>query len=401
MSTHKSGQLSYLKHIPDEPRETYFKRLTDQLRQALIDHPEDELHLLQQLMIYDSVNGDPDEVISMAKRILELDKDLEYASDAYFVMARIYADKGETGEAVKYYNETIRIEQEDCKKLGFLSDEPIIELGELYEKQKDWDNALKTYDLLNNELIDDGKENMYRMKGRVYMKQDNWERASECFDKAIDCCMKYEWVMRNIGNMYIQDDVSDKLLEVFKKQLDDVYQKPEAYCRVGLIYQDRNDDLMAMHYYTEALKLKPCFAEAYNNMAQLAFEFESDLKKSATLLHKAKECADEEIKALEESSDSAGNEIDDLEIDKEDTEDAEAIKAIDEKIREADTRIHHNDSKIEHYEWLKSLVDLNLSRVYNKMTDFKNAAYYKSKFVENMGFSITDSDDDEGDESDW
>jgi len=160
MSRHSQGQLSYLKTIPDEPSETYFERLTAQLRQALIDHPEDELRLLNQLIIYDSVDGYSEAVVVMAKRVLELDTDMEYATDAYCILARMYADKGENSEAVKYYKETIRLELEESKKNGYMFDETIIELGELYEKVKDWDNALKTYDLLNNKLIRDGKESM-------------------------------------------------------------------------------------------------------------------------------------------------------------------------------------------------------------------------------------------------
>ncbi len=401
MATYRHGRLSYLEHVPDEPMETYFTRLTDQLRQAIIDHPEDEIPLLQQLMIYESVNGEPEDVIRMAKRLLELDKEKEFASDADHVLARMYSEIGDPGEAAKYYKETIRIGLEKSKKRGYMCDEAIIELGELYEEQKDWDNALRTYDLLNNKRIDNGKENMYRMKGDVYMKMNQWEKAMECFDGALDCCMKYEWVVRSIGSMHIQDKVSDDLLELHKKDLDKDYQKPEAYCRMGLIYQDRKDDLLAMHYYTEALKLKPRFAEAYNNMAQLAFEFESDLKKSATLLHKAKECAQEEIDDLEKLSRQAENEIEDLDIEKIGVGDEEAVKAIEKKIREAETKIHHNNSKIENYKWLMTLADLNLSRVYGKMTDFKNAAYYRSQFVENMGFSITESDDEDDDEGEW
>ena len=90
-------------------------------------------------------------------------------------------------------------------------------------------------------------------------------------------------------------------------------------------------------------------------MAQLAFEFESDLKKSATLLHKAKKCAQEEIDDLEKLSRQAENVIEDLDIEKIGVGDEEAVKAIEKKIREAETKIHHNNSKIENYKWLMTL----------------------------------------------
>lgn len=397
MDINNANRLGYLTPIDDEPRETYVERTVAQLRRALTEHPEDELYLLHRLMIWLSVSEDHEETMRIARRILEIDTKKEFDFDTLHIMARVFADLKDTGKAIEYYTETIRMNIEKLNKIQIIHEEPIIELAEIYEALKDWDNALKTYDLLANEKMLDCREEMYRRKGHLYMRINKPDLANDCFDKAIECCMQYEWLVRRIGNMIISKGFTTADTDLFKKDLEKEEGKADAYCRLGLIYQDNDDDLLAMHYYSEALKLKPCFPEAHNNMALLAFDQLGDLQKSATLLHLAKEEANKVIKDFEMQIESGEEKIISLQSEKDDSRDEEFIAAKAREIREIETKIHLDESNIEHYQWLLILFDLNLSRVYSKMTDFAKAAHYKSEFLGNVGFYYHDEDDDEND----
>lgn len=336
---------AYLTELPREPLETWGERHRQQLRDAIIAHPEDELSLIQQLMIWTSMIAlYNDETIRLGLRVLELDKEKEYYSETYFVLARIYAFKKEISKAIEFYNKSI---EEDSRGYGW---QAITELAKLFEEQGDVGNAHKTYELLDNGVIEDGKEKMYRYKGYLYLENNEWEKAIECFDKAIACCMEYEWMVHRIGNTFLSPGIDDHIFEIFKERLNSSDEKDYANCHLAVMYQDRGDYYMAMHHYTEAIKLNPDIAEAYNNMALLALEHEGDLNESEALLNKA-------MAALE---------------------------------RRKITEPQYAGSN----EWLISLFYLNLSRVYKTMTDFEKAARYKSKFVERMGFTILEDDDD-------
>lgn len=60
--------LPYLKSVADQPAATFIERNIANLRNALLEHPEDELHLKQQILLFSQLKEKEDEVIFVRLR---------------------------------------------------------------------------------------------------------------------------------------------------------------------------------------------------------------------------------------------------------------------------------------------------------------------------------------------
>jgi len=329
--------LPYLQNFPDEPAETYNERRAAMLRQAIVDHPEDELQLLHQLIIFVAVTEHKDELPVLAERLLTLDTEKKFTADVFIILARYYNEKKETSKSIEYYLKTLDVSND--------FEEAIIELGEVYEKSSDFDHALKIYEMLDNKNIEFGKEDRYRFQGNVYIQKKDFDSALECFKKALDIYPGDEdgWITDSIGRTYWHKKDFIEAMKWFKILLDKNPDSIDGHYGMGLCYQDLGDVYRAMHHYTEALKTKPDFAEVYNNIAALMINFEGEMKKGIEMLEKAIANASVE------------------------------------------TNI--------------SLFYLNLSRVYSKIADYDKADYYKTKYMESFGFDVDFETDDDGEEA--
>ena len=131
--------------------------------------------------------------------------------------------------------------------------------------------------------------------------------------------------------MYTQiDDL--KHADLIKEYLEKNPEAADSHFGLGLCYEGMEDHYLAMHHYTETLKLKPGFANALNNIAGIAVNEEGQLKKGIELLEKAIETA----------------------------EDKNTL----------------------------TIIYMNLSRVYNKISDYDKADYYKTLYMKSLGFDV-------------
>jgi tetratricopeptide (TPR) repeat protein len=325
----------YLKSIADHPAETYYERYIANLRDALREHPEDELHLKQQILLLSHVNGKEDEVIDLALELIALDVDKIYACDCFLILARMYANKKETTEAIEYFRKAIAADPED--------DTAIMELATLYENQFDYDTAIAVYDFLDKKCFDDLKGDMYRYKGVCYYNKKEYEKSLECFKMSleIDPDDKTETLIDNIGGCYFNMQNFTEAIAWFRKSLEKNPQSEVSHYGMGLCYQHTNDGYRAMHHYFEAVKIKPDYTDAYNNIAAVTINQEGDYKAGIEMLKKAIDsCPDK--KSL-------------------------------------------------------TIVYLNLTRVYNKLREFTLADYYKAEYMKSVGFDFSFEEDDEDD----
>src|SRR5665213_2489263 len=287
MSTINRNAPYYLQNIADEPRETYFARHIAPIRQALIDHPEpeDAVHILQQLLIYVSIQ-DPEERIILAEKLFAMDTKKQYIEDVYIVLARCYAKKNEIKKAVEYYYKGFEIDPTQA--------EFIIEWAQLYATNLDFDNALDVYKLLDNDEIENGKENSYRYRGTIYYNRQEFDKAMDCYQNALAIYPEDEdgVLTENIGGTYWQQKQYDQAMQWFKKALEKNPKSAQAHYGMGLCYQG-TEDYRAMHHYTEALKIKPDFTAVFNNIAFIAVNHDGELKKGIEMLEKAVESAED------------------------------------------------------------------------------------------------------------
>jgi len=274
--------LSYLSLVPNNPAETYVERQLAYLHNALAEHPEDKVPLMHQILVF-MFCKDPDEIISYANELLGIDAEKEYTDEIYFSLARAYTDKNEINQAIEYYRKIIAI----CPA----SEEVIMNLADLYQKQKDIDSALSVYDYLDNEKIDGGKEEMYRFKGTLYYNRKEWDKALECYHGAYELSTDHSdvWIIESLGETYWQMKNYKESATWFKKALEINPQSSNAHYGMGLCYQNTDDAYRALHHYFEAIKIKPDFTEAYNNIATISINEEGDIKKGIEILNKALE----------------------------------------------------------------------------------------------------------------
>jgi tetratricopeptide (TPR) repeat protein len=327
------SSLPYLKRVADQPAATYLDRAIANLRDALREHPEDELHLKQQILIYLHVQEKEDETIELASELIEMDVDKIYVFDCFFILARMYAKKNDSIKTIEYYRKAIAANP--------ASDEPIIELASFYETQLDYDAAIAVYDYLNNESFSDIKKDMYRYKGLCYYNKKEYEKALECFQASLEIYGddEGEELNTNIGACFFNMKNFTEAFSRFRKSLKMNPQSAEAHYGLGLCYQHTNDSYRAMHHYFEAIKLKPDYTDAYNNIAAVTINQEGDYKTGIEMLKKAiNNCSDKQSMIM---------------------------------------------------------VYMNLSRVYNKLHEFTLADYYKAEYMKSLGFDFLFEEEDD------
>ena len=329
--------LSYLSLVPDKPAETYIERSLANFRSALEEHPEDKVQLMHSILVFMFAN-DPDEIISYAFELLELDEEKEYTDEIYISLARAYTTKNDLNQAIEYYHKIISIDP--------AFEEIIYELADLYEKQKDIDAALSVYDYLDNEAINGGKEDMYRHKGTLYYNRKEFNKALDCYQRANELSTDHSdgWIVESLGETYWQMKNYKESAAWFKKALEKNPQSSNAHYGLGLCYQDTDDSYRALHHYFEAIKIKPDFTNAYINIAAVTINKEGDIKKGIEMLNKALE--------------------------------------------------NNNDKES------LSLIYQNLSRVYHSTYEYDLADYYKKKFIKSVGLEGLFPEYNDGDESD-
>ena len=131
--------LSYLSLALDKPAGTYIERSLANFRSALEEHPEDKVHLMHSILVF-MFAKDPDEIISYAFELLELDEEMEYTVEIYFALARAYTTKNEINQAIDCYRKIIAIDP--------AMNEAIIK-GTLYYNRKEFSKALECYQRAN------------------------------------------------------------------------------------------------------------------------------------------------------------------------------------------------------------------------------------------------------------
>jgi tetratricopeptide (TPR) repeat protein len=118
---------------------------------------------------------------------------------------------------------------------------------------------------------------------------------------------------------------------------------------MGVCYHYTDEPYRALHHYFAAIKIKPDFTKAYNNIAAITINVESDIKQGIEILNKALE--------------------------------------------------NNNDKES------RTLIYQNLWRVYHKTLQYDLAEHYKKEFIKSVGLEglfpeYNDSDDDSDEDDD-
>jgi tetratricopeptide (TPR) repeat protein len=274
-----------------------------------------------------------DECVEHCEKAIALAKQKTQRADARVSIARSYVFRKEINMAIAQY---LTAFDEDPEHDAVLE-----ELGHCYRHLKDYDNAMHWYTLLGKQ---EGMEACaFTNVGDLCVEKKEYDNAIDYYNKALMFEEKYEGAIHGLGVACAETGRSGEAMEHFKKELELNPRSAQALYCTGLVYQNREDYYRALHYYTEALKVWPGFAEVYNNMAFIHLEMDSDIRTAIAEVEKAADLA--------------------------------------------------TDSQ------QRVLFYLNLSRLYNKIKDEKKHIYWKSKLMEELGFGgiSFDEDDEDGD----
>ena len=85
-----------------------------------------------------------------------------------------------------------------------------------FMKIRDFDNAIKVYeDLLKNK----NDAEIWNKLGAAYANIDNFNKAAECFNKAIELNENHFSALNNLGVIYVQEGKFKEAIPYFQKAL--------------------------------------------------------------------------------------------------------------------------------------------------------------------------------------
>ena len=282
--------------------------------------------------------GDYERVIEYSSKYLTLVTTDQYHTELY----RYWI---EALEKTKRWEEAIALRRKMTEELkyGCMYDG----VAEAYEEAGEIDNALLYYD---KHLIEEEgymeSETMERIAKIYEDKGDFANSARYLLAAAKNECSGSAYLWQNTGRALAMANKEEEALKYFEIAL---ILEPDSentlYC-IGHVYQNKGDTYMAMHYYTQVLKMNPFNAMVYNNLGAMAFNDEGDIKGS---------------------------------------------------IEKIETALEMNEDP-----QLKLTMHINLARLYHKISDYDKHNHHKMKIFEAAGFGgvFDDEDDDEDDDDD-
>lgn len=225
----------------------------------------------------------PKEAINLAKKALQLSKNLEYTKgtgESNDILGRSYYELNDLDETIFYYLEAAKVykQLEDFHKLG----SEYNEIGVVFKNQGNYEEALNFY---NQSLeiftsIDNlkGKGNVLINIGLIYSYQGNYDKAIESYIKSIKIWEDTNDVKGlalahgNLGNLYFNLRDHDKSLEYYQeaeklfRSLDEKLMLAIVLNNIGLIYNQFKDDDKALEYFESSYSI----SEASNYLTGMA-----------------------------------------------------------------------------------------------------------------------------------
>lgn len=162
--------------------------------------------------------------------------------DEQYRLALQYYQKGDLVQSETILKEVIRHRPQDCKTLNFL--------------------------------------------GIIYNTLRNYEKALECFEKALQTAPVNADIHFNIGNVLKEMARFDDAILHYQKALQLNPDHFESYHNLGHVYQRKNQFNEAIACYQEALKRNPELADAYYNLGTISQE-RKFLNEAVIFYHKA------------------------------------------------------------------------------------------------------------------
>lgn len=160
-------------------------------------------------------------------------------------------------------------------------------------KESDYDNALRLFNqVLNREP---GNREALKQKALLIIQSEDTQEAINFLHTAVERCRDDE-LYQILGALYLKENEPTEGLTYLLRSVEINGNNAEAHYSLGMLYGYHQDDhVKAVKHFTQSLKNKPDYADAYFNRGC-----------SYMILHRMKEAEKDLLKAKKEGHDKAG-----------------------------------------------------------------------------------------------
>ena len=166
-------------------------------------------------------------------------------------IADILVEQGKTGEAIEELNALVR----DYDDL-----DSIIQIGDIYRGEEDFDNAIKAYNKAEDKLgtIPEEYWHLYYVRGMSYEQEGNWDKAERNLQAALDFQPDHPYVLNYLGYAWAdQGENLDQSLDMIKRAV--ALRPGDGYITdsLGWVYYRMGQYKEAVPYLEQAVELMP------------------------------------------------------------------------------------------------------------------------------------------------
>ncbi|XP_042323570.1 protein O-mannosyl-transferase TMTC1 isoform X4 [Sceloporus undulatus] len=237
--------------------------------------------------------GSPETAVSHYQKAIQLSPSHHVAM---VNLGRLYRSLGQNKEAETWYKRALKV----TRKAEILTP-----LGALYYNTGRYEDALKVYreaaalqpsnkdtrlalaqvlammgqtkeaEQMTNHIVTEEAECLecYRLLSAIYSKQENYNKALEAIDKALQLKPKDPKVISELfftkGNQLREQNHLDKAFESYKVSVDLNPEQAQAWMNMGGIEHIKGNYITARNYYEKALQLVPNSKLLKENLAKL------------------------------------------------------------------------------------------------------------------------------------
>ena len=234
---------------------------------------------------------EPDKAIEKYREILEIEKK---DAEAYVELGRLFASKREYAAAIENYQTAI---ENDVKtpsiyyQLGKaleskgsfeaaiknyqkateqadelnprLSSQAFIGLGDIYAKQKNYDQADMNYKVALK--LNPKSAGAYKQLGILYIERGEPERAIEVYKRAVEKSPENAYIYTSLANRFKEKNLSEQLAELYHIASKVDLKDASYYSNLAYSLQEQNKHEEAIESYKKTIEIDPKHVDAYIN----------------------------------------------------------------------------------------------------------------------------------------
>ncbi|MCX5667437.1 MAG: tetratricopeptide repeat protein, partial [Candidatus Omnitrophica bacterium] len=189
-------------------------------------------------------------------------KSAPYKDRAYYNLGCAYVTEGKTAEAIESFKKTVSINPNHA--------EACYNLGNAYYKEKLFDQAIACFE----RAIEIDPKYVYARRDLnvLYQVTGRTDEAIAFYKRMLKVYPRDGSICNNLAIIYEENlGKHAEAIELYKKAISFGLNTEIVYYNLGVAYDSLNMEEEAMESYKKAIRLKPDFAEAYNNIAAICY----------------------------------------------------------------------------------------------------------------------------------